>query len=126
VSDFLIKEGVVSTMREFDELINQNQFANLVLRVDSATHCRSEDRLCSNIMESLQVCPIVDSLGWHAVLHPMPWKESDRTTVPVAPSEVHQAVSGINLLRLSLLDTREVVEAASSDQTKHALKGTGQ
>ena len=64
--------------------------------------------------------PIVDSLGWHAVLHPMPWKESDRTAVPVPPGEVHRAVSGMNLLRLGLLDARKVVEAASSDQTKHA------
>ena len=76
--------------------------------------------MCPNIMERLQIRPIVNSMGWHAVPYPMPWKESHRTTVPVPPCEVYQAVSGINLLRLSLLDTREVVEAASSDQTKHA------
>ena len=119
MSDFLIKEGVVSTMCELDELINQNQFANFVLRVDSATHCRREDRLCSNIMERLQIRPIVASMGRPTVPYPVPWKESDRTAVPVPPGEVHQAVSGMNLLRLGLLDARKVVEAASSDQTKH-------
>jgi len=71
-------------------------------------------------MKRLQIRPIVDSMGWNAVPYAMPWEKGDRTTVPISPCQVDQTVGGINLLRLSLLDTREIVKTASSDQAKHA------
>jgi len=117
--DFLIEEGVVSTSREFDELVDQNQFTNFVLRVDPTTHCRREDHLYSNVMKRLQIRPVVDPMGWNTVPYSMSWKKGDRTTVPISPCQVDQTVGGINLLRLSLLDTREIVKTASSDQAKH-------
>tara|TARA_B110000438_G_scaffold296437_1_gene341130 strand:+ start:431 stop:700 length:270 start_codon:yes stop_codon:yes gene_type:complete len=82
MSNFFVKKSVVSAVSELDELINQDQLANSVFGVYSATHRRRENRLYPNVMECLQIGSIVNSMGWYTMTYPVSWKKGNGTSVP--------------------------------------------